>query len=327
MLSYIVRRLFLMVITIFLISVLTFIIIQLPPGDILTSKMQQLQAEGQEVSLEVMETYRVRYGLDKPMYVQYFMWIGKFMRGNLGWSFAQNKPVNEIIWDRVGYTVLISFLAMIFTWAVAVPIGIYSAVKRYTIWDYILTFLGFIGIATPGFLLALVVMYWAFEQFGISVSGLFSPEFASADWSWARFVDLLKHAWIPIVIIGLGGTAASIRVLRANLIDELEKPYVRTARAKGVGPVKLLIKYPVRIAISPFISTVGWTLPYLFSGAAIISIVLSLPMIGPVLLKSLIDQDMFVAASILFITSSLTVIGTLISDILLAISDPRIRYE
>jgi peptide/nickel transport system permease protein len=327
MLSYIIRRVFLMIITIFLISVLTFIIIQLPPGDILTSKMQQLQAEGQEVSLEVMETYRVRYGLDKPMYVQYFMWIGKFMRGNLGWSFAQNKPVNEIVWDRVGYTVLLSFLAMIFTWAVAVPIGIYSAVERYTIWDYILTFLGFIGIATPGFLLALVVMYWAFEQFGISVGGLFSPEFASAAWSWARFVDLLKHSWIPVVIIGLNGTAGSIRVLRANLIDELEKPYVRTARAKGVGPVKLLLKYPVRLAISPFISTVGWTLPYLFSGAAIVSIVLSLPMIGPVLLSSLMDQDMFIAASILLITSSLTVIGTLISDILLAISDPRIRYE
>jgi peptide/nickel transport system permease protein len=327
MLNYIIRRIFLMIVTIFLISIITFIIIQLPPGDILTSKMQQLQAEGQEVSLEVIETYRVRYGLDKPMYVQYFMWIGNFLKGNMGWSFAQNKPVNELVWDRIGYTVLLSFLAMIFTWVVALPIGIYSAVERYTIWDYILTFLGFIGIATPAFMLALVVMYLAFEYWGISVSGLFSPEYASAVWSWAKFVDLLKHAWIPIVIIGLNGTAASIRVLRANLIDELEKPYVRTARAKGVGPVKLLLKYPVRIALSPFISTVGWTLPYLFSGAAIISIVLSLPMIGPILLGSLMSQDMFIAASILLITSSLTVVGTLISDILLAISDPRIRYE
>lgn len=327
MLNFIIRRLGLMVVTIFLISVLTFIIIQLPPGDIMTSLIQQLEAQGVEASLETIESYRIRYGLDKPMYIQYFMWIGKFMKGDMGWSFMSNKPVNEIVWERMGYTIVISFLAMIFTWAVALPIGIYSAVKRYTVGDYILTFFGFIGIATPAFMLALVVMYFAFEYWGISVGGLFSPEYAAAPWSWAKFMDLLKHAWIPVIIIGLNGTAGSIRVLRANLIDELEKPYVRTARAKGVSPLKLLIKYPVRIAINPFISTVGWTLPYLFSGAVIISIVLSLPMIGPTILSSLVSQDMFIAASILLITSALTVVGTLISDILLAISDPRIRYE
>lgn len=327
MAQFLIRRMFLMIITIFIISVITFIVIQLPPGDILTSQIQRLQAEGQAVSMEVIESLRVRYGLDKPMYIQYFIWIGNFMRGDMGQSFYYSKQVNELIWGRIGYTTIIAFMSLIFTWAVALPIGIYSAVKRYTISDYILTFVGFIGIATPAFLLALVVMYLAFEHLGISVGGLFSPEYAVAGWSWAKFIDLLQHLWIPVVILGISGTATSIRVLRANLIDELEKPYVRTARAKGVSPIKLLIKYPVRIAINPFISTVGWTLPFLFSGTVIVSIVLSLETIGPILLNSLISQDMFLAASLIFITSSLTVIGTLVSDILLALSDPRIRYE
>jgi len=327
MTQFLIKRGLLMLVTIFIISILTFIIIQLPPGDILTSKLQQLQAEGAEASLEVIESYRIRYGLDKPMYIQYFIWIGNFVTGDMGQSFIYNKQVNQLVWDRVGYTALIAFLSLIFTWVVSVPIGIYSAVKRYTIPDYILTFLGFIGIATPAFMLALVVMYFAFDKWGISVGGLFSPEMEIAPWGWAKFTDLLRHAWIAIVIVGVSGTASSIRVLRANLIDELEKPYVRTARAKGVSPVKLLIKYPVRIALNPFLSTVGWTLPFLFSGTVIVSIVLSLPTIGPILFNSLMDQDMFLAASLLFITSSLTVVGTLVSDILLALSDPRIRYE
>jgi len=264
MTQFLIRRFFLMLVTIFIISILTFIIIQLPPGDVLTSKIQRLQAEGAEASLEVIESYRVRYGLDKPMYIQYFIWIGNFMTGDMGQSFIHNKQVNQLVWDRIGYTALIAFLSLILTWVVSLPIGIYSAVRRYTIPDYILTFLGFIGIATPAFMLALVVMYFAFDQWGISVGGLFSPEMEIASWSWAKFVDLLKHAWIAIVIVGFSGVATSIRVLRANLIDELEKPYVRTARAKGVSPLKLLIKYPVRIALNPFLSTVGWTLPFLF---------------------------------------------------------------
>ena len=327
MTQYLVRRMFLMVVTIFIISVITFIVIQLPPGDILTSQIQKLAAEGTTASEEVIESYRIRYGLDKPMYIQYLMWIGNFLRGDMGYSFAQNKGVNQLVWDRIGYTTLIAFMALILTWVISLPIGIYSAVKRYTLPDYIFTFLGFIGIATPAFMLALVVMYVAFDQWGISVGGLFSPEMQIAPWSRAKFVDLLQHLWIPVILLGISGTAASIRVLRANLIDELEKPYVRTARAKGVSPLKLLIKYPVRIALNPFLSTVGWTLPFLFAGTVILSIVLSLPTIGPILFQSLMDQDMFLAASLIFITSSLTVIGTLVSDILLALSDPRIRYE
>ena len=328
MTHYIIRRIFTMIITLIVISIITFILIQLPPGDALTSRLQQLQQEGQEISLERIETLRSQYGLDKPLYIQYLRWITGFIHGDMGRSFSHDdRPVNQLIWERIGYTFILTFLAMIFTWVVSIPIGIYSAVKRYTIGDYTFTFLGFIGLAIPSFIFALVLMYLAFEWFGVSVGGLFSPEYAVAAWSWGKVVDLLKHAWIPVIIIGTGGVAGSIRILRANLIDELEKPYVRTARAKGVGPVKLLLKYPVRIAINPFISTVGWTLPYLFSGEAIVGIVLSLPTVGPLLLESLLNQDMFLAASFLLIISALTVIGTLISDILLAISDPRIRYE
>jgi len=223
--------------------------------------------------------------------------------------------------------VVITVLSMIFTWIIAMPIGIYSAVRRYTIGDYIFTFIGFLGLATPSFMLALVLMYVGFEYFGISIGGLFSPEYAAAPWSLGKVVDLLQHAWVPVIIIGMAGTAGMIRIMRANLLDELEKPYVRTARAKGVGPIKLILKYPVRIALNPFISTIGWMLPQFFSGAAIVSVVLSLPTTGPLLLQSLKSQDMFLAASFIMIVSSLTVIGTLLSDILLAIIDPRIRYE
>lgn len=328
MTNYFIRRILTMVVTLIVISIITFILIQLPPGDALTSRMQQFQLEGQEISIERIATLRAQYGLDKPMHIQYLRWIKGFMHGDMGRSFSyDDRPVNQLIWERIGYTFILTFLAMIFTWVVALPIGIYSAVKRYTASDYVFTFLGFIGLATPSFIFALVLMYLSFEWFGASVGGLFSPEYAVAAWSWGKFVDLLKHAWIPVIIIGAGGVAGSIRILRANLIDELEKPYVRTARAKGVGPVKLLLKYPVRIAINPFISTIGWTLPYLFSGEAIVGIVLSLPTVGPLLLESLLNQDMFLAASFILIISTLTVIGTLISDILLAIVDPRIRYE
>lgn len=327
MINYLIRRVFSMIITLIVISIIAFTIIQLPPGDILTSRLRQLQQEGEDVSIERIAALRARYGLDKPMYLQYFRWITSFVRGDMGWSFSYNEPVNKLVWERIGYTVVITVLSMIFTWIVALPIGIYSAVRRYTLGDYIFTFIGFLGLATPSFMLALVLMYVGFEYFGISVGGLFSPEYAAAPWSLGKFVDLLQHAWVPVIIIGMAGTAGMIRIMRANLLDELEKPYVRTARAKGVGPIKLIFKYPVRIALNPFISTIGWMLPQFFSGAAIVSVVLSLPTTGPLLLQSLRSQDMFLAASFIMIVSALTVIGTLLSDILLAVIDPRIRYE
>lgn len=327
MVNFLIRRILSMIVTLFVISIITFTIIQLPPGDILTSRLRELQQEGEDVSIELIAAMRARYGLDKPMYIQYFRWVTNFVRGDMGWSFSYDEPVNKLVWERVGYTVVITLLSMMFTWAVALPIGIYSAVRRYTVGDYIFTFIGFLGLATPSFMIALVLMYVGFEYFGISVGGLFSPEYAAASWSWGKLVDLLKHVWVPVVIIGMAGTAGSIRIMRANLSDELEKPYVRTARAKGMGPIKLILKYPVRIALNPFISTVGWMLPELFSGAAITSVVLSLPTTGPLLLQSLRSQDMFLAASFIMIVSALTVIGTLLSDILLAVIDPRIRYE
>jgi len=327
MTNYLIRRVLSMIITLTVISIIAFTIIQLPPGDILTSRLMELQQEGEDVSMERIAALRARYGLDKPMYVQYFRWVTGFVRGDMGWSFSYEEPVNKLVWERVGYTVVITVLSMIFTWIIAMPIGIYSAVRRYTIGDYIFTFIGFLGLATPSFMLALVLMYVGFEYFGISIGGLFSPEYAAAPWSLGKVVDLLQHAWVPVIIIGMAGTAGMIRIMRANLLDELEKPYVRTARAKGVGPIKLILKYPVRIALNPFISTIGWMLPQFFSGAAIVSVVLSLPTTGPLLLQSLKSQDMFLAASFIMIVSSLTVIGTLLSDILLAIIDPRIRYE
>jgi len=327
MTNYLIRRVLSIIITLTVISIIAFTIIQLPPGDILTSRLMELQQEGEDVSMERIAALRARYGLDKPMYVQYFRWVTGFVRGDMGWSFSYEEPVNKLVWERVGYTVVITVLSMIFTWIIAMPIGIYSAVRRYTIGDYIFTFIGFLGLATPSFMLALVLMYVGFEYFGISIGGLFSPEYAAAPWSLGKVVDLLQHAWVPVIIIGMAGTAGMIRIMRANLLDELEKPYVRTARAKGVGPIKLILKYPVRIALNPFISTIGWMLPQFFSGAAIVSVVLSLPTTGPLLLQSLKSQDMFLAASFIMIVSSLTVIGTLLSDILLAIIDPRIRYE
>lgn len=327
MTSYILRRLLGMIPTLVVISVITFTLIQLPPGDFLTSQLEQLQQQGEEISDERIAALRARYGLDQPVYVQYVKWVTNFVRGDMGYSFEWNRPVNELIWDRLGYTVVIALASMLFTWAIALPIGIYSALRQYSIADYAFTTVGFLGLSTPSFLLAMVLMYLGYEWFGVSVGGLFSPEYVAAPWSWAKFADLLRHVWIPTVVVGLAGTAGMIRVMRANLLDELQKPYVITARAKGVGPVKLILKYPVRIALNPFISTIGWMLPHLFSGATIAAVVLSLPTTGPLLLRALMSQDMYLAGSFIMILSALTVLGTLISDILLALIDPRIRYE
>ncbi len=325
--TFILRRILILVPTLVLISIISFVIIQLPPGDYLTVKIAQMEATGDEISMEAVEQMRKRYGLDQPIYVQYWRWVTGFVQGDFGQSFAYRKPVADLIWERLGLTVTISLLTLIFTWIVAVPIGIYSAVRQYTVFDYVFTFIGFVGLATPAFLLALVVMFFAFRHLGISVGGLFSREYISAPWSWDRVVDLLKHIWIPVVVLTVGSTAGLIRTIRANLLDQLEMPYVVTARAKGVSPMRLLLKYPVRIAINPVISTIGWTLPWLISGSVIVAYVLNLPTTGPLLLKALYTQDMYLAGTFIMMLSILTVIGTLISDILLAWVDPRIRYD
>ncbi len=327
MLLYIFKRILLMIPTLFIISIITFVIIQLPPGDYLTTYIAELELSGDEVDMQKIESLTVRYGLDKPIYVQYFKWIWKFVQGDMGQSFEANRPVSELIGERLALTFVVSFTSLIFVFAVAIPIGIYSATHVYTIGDYSLTVVGFLGLATPNFLLALVLLYVSFAFFGQSVGGLFSPEFIEASWSLAKVWDLLKHLWIPVIVIGTAGTAGRIRVMRANLLDELKKQYVTTARAKGVSERRLLLKYPVRMALNPMVSTVGWLLPQLISGATITSVVLGLPTTGPLLLRALRNQDMYLAGSFLFLLSTLTVIGTLISDILLAWVDPRIRFS
>jgi peptide/nickel transport system permease protein len=327
MTRYIIRRVLGMIPTLIIISIISFILIQLPPGDIITSTLRELEQQGQPVSEEKIAALRAMYHLDDPMPVQYLRWIGGFLQGNMGYSIRYQQPVNRLVMERLGLTVLIAVASILFTWVLAMPAGIYSAVKQYSITDYTLTVLAFLGMATPSFVLALIMMYLGYEWFGISVGGLFSPEFVGAPWSLDRVTDLLKHIWVPMVILGLGGTAGMIRILRANLLDELKKPYVVTARAKGLHPIRVILKYPVRIAISPFISTIGWMLPGLFSGSAIISVVLDLPTTGPLLLEALMSQDMYLAGSFIMVLSTLTVIGTLISDLLLVVVDPRIKYE
>ncbi|MEM7079084.1 MAG: ABC transporter permease [Pseudomonadota bacterium] len=321
------KRVLGMIPTLGIISVLVFVIIQLPPGDIVTSTMERMTAEGVEMTEEQVQALRIVYNLDKPMPLQYLHWIGGFVTGDFGYSYMLSRPVNELVWERLGYTLIIALSALLFTWVVALPIGIYSAVRQYSIGDYAMTTVALIGLATPNFLFALVLMYVGYEYFGIAIGGLFSPEFQEAPWSWARLMDLLAHLWIPTLVVGLGNVAITMRILRANLLDELSKPYVVTARAKGVKPVKLVLKYPLRIAINPFISTIGILLPTLISGEAIVSIVLNLPTTGPLLLRSLLNQDMYLAGSFIMLLSVLTVVGMLISDLLLAWADPRIRYE
>ena len=326
MLEFIVRRLFLMIPTILIISIIVFVVIELPPGDYLSSYVMQLTAMGDSVDEALLEALKVRYGLDQPFFVRYFKWASGFFVGDFGFSFGWNMPVRTLIGERLMYTMVLAFTTLIFTWIVSFPIGIYSAINRYKLGDHVFTFVGFIGLATPNFMLALILMFVGMRYLGVSVGGLFSPELADAPFSAAKLLDLLSHLWIPIVVLGSAGTAGLIRILRANLLDELSKPYVVAARARGKSGRKLLIKYPVRVAINPFISTIGYTLPALFSGSTITAIVLSLPTVGPLLLQSLMVQDMYLAGSIVLILSTLTVVGTLISDILLAVADPRIRF-
>ena len=328
MIGFLLRRFLLFIPTVFVISIVTFILIQLPPGDYVSAYAAELEASGQKADEAVVEALRNRYGLDKPLYIQYFKWIGGILiRGDFGHSFQWNRPVQDLIWDRIAWTFGISFVTIIFTWILAFPIGIYSATHQYSPFDYVFTFVGFFGQGVPDFLLALVLMWIGFSVFDLEVGGLFSDAYRNAPWSWAKFTDLLSHLWVPVVVLGVSGTAGLIRIMRANLLDELRKPYVITARSKGMKEWQLILKYPVRVALNPFVSSLAYVLPQLVSGTTIISIVLSLPTTGPIQIRSLMSQDMFLAGSIFLLLSSLTVLGTLISDVLLAVVDPRIKLE
>jgi len=329
MTKFILKRLLYMIPMLFVVSLLVFVTIQLPEGDYVTAMIEQMRnQQGTNWSPQFEDAMRERYGLNESVLTQYLKWIENIvLHGDFGYSFQNNGPSQQIMWDRLGMTLVVTFSSFIFSWMVALPIGIYSAVKQYSIGDYIFSLIGFIGMATPGFLIALIAMYLAFTHWGDSLSGLFSVEYEHAPWSLNKFIDLLKHLWIPMIIVGTAGTAGLIRIMRANLLDELNKPYVETARAKGLPEWRLLMKYPVRHALNPFVSTIGRTLPALVAGEAIVAIVLNLPTTGPVLLQALKVQDMYVAAGFLLVLSLLTMTGTLLSDILLAWLDPRIRYE
>lgn len=328
MARFLIYRLALMIPTLILISIVSFVIIQLPPGDYLNTLVSQMEARGETVDSEAIRALERQYGVGKPLWEQYLIWMRNILfHFDFGDSFEYNRPVTSMIGSRLGWTIGISVGALIVTWIVAFPLGIYSAVKKYTPGDYILTFISFLGLAIPEFMLALVLLYISSEYLGLSVGGLFSPEYIDASWSLAKFGDLLSHLWIPVLIVGVASTAGLVRTMRANLMDELNQPYVTTARAKGLPETRLILKYPVRMALNPFISTIGWTLPAIISGEAIVAIVLNLPTLGPLLLRSLQSQDMYLAGGIILIISVLTVLGTLISDVLLALSDPRIRHS
>jgi peptide/nickel transport system permease protein len=327
--TFLIRRFIYMIFTIWVISVIAFVVIQLPPGDFVTNLVSEMLQQGMDdIPPEVIEDMREQYGLNDPIYVQYFKWMRNIVtRGDFGYSLTLRRDAVELIVERLPMTFTLTSAAVLFIWGVSLPIGVFSAVRKYSFGDYIVTFVGFIGLAVPNFLFALILMYISYQYGGHALIGLFSQEYATAPWSWDKFVDLLKHLWIPVIILGTGGTAGLIRTLRANLLDELNRPYVDTARAKGLPERTLLWKYPVRYALNPFVSTIGWTLPYLVAGEVIVSIVLNLPTSGPVLLNALLSQDMYVAAGFILMLSTLTVVGTFISDLLLVLLDPRIRLE
>jgi len=327
MFTYLIRRLLVMIPTLLIISALVFVIIQLPEGDYLSSHIAELEAQGEKVSEEEIAYLRKRYGLDRSPAEQYVVWLFGMLQGDFGYSFEYNLPVSEVVGDRLVLSFVLSFATIVFTWLVAFPIGVYSATHQYSWADHGLTLIGFLGLATPNFLLALVLLYIANVAFGTSVGGLMDPEYIDQPMSWGKFVSVLEHLWIPVVVIGTSGTAGMIRRLRANLLDELQKQYVVTARAKGLHPFKALVKYPLRMALNPFIADIGNLLPQVVSGAAIVSVVLSLPTTGPMMLDALQSQDMYLAGSFLMFLSLLTVVGMFLSDLALAALDPRIRLE
>jgi peptide/nickel transport system permease protein len=327
MLNYIIRRLLAGLVTIWAASVISFIVIQLPPGDYVTTYVAALQSTGTMVNSEQADAIREQYGLNRPMYVQYFKWMRLMLQGNFGMAMEYNQPVSVVIGDRMTMTIVVSLGAVLLIWALALPIGIYSAVRQYSIGDYFFTFLSFIGIAVPNFMLALILLYVGFKYFDVqNIGGLFSSDMALAPWGWPKIWDLIKHLPLPAVIIGLAGMAEVMRIMRANLLDELRKPYVVTARAKGLSETRVIMKYPVRAALNPFVSTIGYIFPFLVSGSIIVSLVLSLPTVGPLLYKALLAQDLFLAGTILLLLAILTVVGTFISDLLLMWVDPRIRF-
>lgn len=327
MLRYLIHRFVIAIVTILAISVLSFVIIQLPPGDYINSYVAQQMASGTEISLREAEALRAQYGLDQPAWVQYLKWMGLVLRGDFGMSMEWQRSVSSLIGERLALTVILTLLTVVFTWVLALPIGIYSAVRQYSVLDYVFTLIGFIGLAVPNFLLALILMYLGFTFFGANIGGLFSQEYIDAPWSLARAWDLVKHLPLPAMILALSGTAEVIRVMRANLLDELRKPYVTAARAKGLAEWRVLLRHPVRVALNPFVSTIGYLLPYIVSGSVIVSLVLSLPTVGPLLLRALIAQDMFLAGTIVLLLGVLTVVGTFISDLLLMWIDPRVQTE
>ena len=327
MLRYIAQRLLLLPFLMLIYSFVIFVIIQAPPGDFLTAYVATLSASGTSINAEMLQALRHDYGLDQSFIVQYFHWMANLAHGNMGLSLEYQRPNADLIREQLGLTIALALMSFVLTWVIAVPAGIYSATHQRSVIDHIFTVINYIGVATPNFMLALILMWIAFAYFGISVTGLFSPDFVDAPWSFARLGDLLAHIWLPAVVLGISGTARLTRIMRANLLDELNKPYVVTARAKGMREWRLVLRYPVRLALNPLISTIGWYLPALFSGSLIVATVMNLPNIGPLLLRALINQDMYLAGGILLIYSFLTIVGTLLSDVLLALIDPRIRME
>jgi len=327
MTRFILKRLLLLPLLLLVFSVTIFAIMQAPPGDFLTTYVATLSASGSSITADQVAALRHEYGLDQPVWVQYLKWMQNLLTGNLGLSLEYQRPNSELIGERLTLTLVLALLAFVFTWLVAIPAGIYSATHPRSALDYFFTVLNYVGVATPNFMLALVLMWAAFAYLGVSVTGLFSPEFVDAPWTGRRVLDLLMHVWLPAVVLGVAGTARLTRVMRANLLDELHKPYVTTARAKGLPEWRLIVRYPARLALNPLVSTIGWYLPLLFSGSLIVATVMNLPNIGPLLLRALINQDMYLAGAILLIYCFLTILGTLLSDILLAWLDPRIRVE
>ena len=327
MLRYIARRLLYMLVLVIAISMVAFFIINLPPGDFVDQLIANFMMSGRPVSPEYEATLRRQYGVDRPLVLQYLRWAGGVVRGDFGFSFQWSQPVNNVIWEKLGLSMLISVTSIMFSFAVAIPIGVYSAVRRYSVTDYVATVVGFLGLAIPNFLLGLILMWFSHVWFGTDIGGLFSSEYQTEPWSWAKFLNLLSHVWVAVVVVGTAGTAATIRVVRATTADELNQPYVTVARAKGLSEFKVVVGHTLRVAINPVISTVGWLLPLAVSGEAITAVVLGLPTTGTLLLGALLGQDMFLAGSLILMLSVLTVLGTLLSDILLALSDPRIRLE
>ena len=325
MIKFLASRFINAIIMLWALSLITFVLIQLPPGDALTAHLAVLAAQGEEMDVTEIKRLREVYGLDGPMHIRYFRWISGVLVGDFGQSFLYNRPVGELIWKRLGWAASVEGLAILVTWLVAIPIGIYSAVRKYSLGDYISTVFGFIGMAIPNFFFALLLMYWSYVYFGENLGGLYSSELEDQPWSVKRVIDFLAHAWAPVLVLATASTAQLIRILRANLLDELSKPYVVTARSKGLSETRLLLKYPLRLALNPVISTLGWLLPNLISVSAVVSVVLNLPTTGSMMLSALMNQDMYLAGAFVLLLGALTLFGTFLSDILLAIVDPRIR--